>query len=266
MNHERSERGGEPMNDERDAATIRFRDVLSAELGKIRTLPATWIAPAIAAVANTLLGVVAATDAVRVAGRDGDFPIERYGTLMLAPVYVYIAIAVFAAGSEYRAGQIRLSLAAVPRRARLFCAKLAAVTAVGAGSAILALLPGHVVRQLSATAGGDHGIGAVVAGLLASVTAYLLFSVVGFGFAIVARTVVAPLAVLFILPIVVSPPLEAIFPGVVKFLPHEAALSLLGTPANPDTALGRGGGLLLLTAWAALSVGGAWASLARRDA
>ncbi|SDL23953.1 hypothetical protein [Nonomuraea jiangxiensis] len=54
-------------------------------------------------------------------------------------------------------------------------------------------------------------------------------------------------------------------PNLVWFLPHEAALSLLGTPADPARALGPSAGALVLAAWAALSVATAWQVFLRGD-
>ena len=240
------------------------RDLLPAELIKIRTLPAIWIALAVACVANTLLGIVAATDAVRIAGPDGPAPITEHGTLMLAPVYAFAAVAVFAAGSEYRGGQLRISLLAAPDRDRLFAAKLAASAAVCLPTAVAALLPGHVARYAGAVADGRLGIGRVAVDLVALVAVYLLVGLIGHGFAIAARTVVTPLVALFGTPVLVAPILRAVLPEPVAFLPHEAALSLLGVPADP-AALGRAAGLLVLTGWAVLFLGTAWALFTRRD-
>ncbi|WP_440072539.1 ABC transporter [Streptosporangium sp. OZ121] len=247
------------------AGAIRFGDVFAAELAKIRTLPVTWIALAVATAANTLLGVLAVTDAVRIAGQDGQIAIGRLGTLMVSPVYVFAAIAVHAAGGEYRAGQLRVTLAAVPDRNRLFTAKLAATAAAGLLAAIPAVLPGHLVRHAPAIAGGHLGIGAAAAGLAAILGAYLLLGLIGHGLAVIARSVVTPLAVLLVTPVVISPALRGTLPDLVRFLPHEATLSLLDMAGDPGAALGRAGGLLVLTAWAGLSVGGAWLVFARRD-
>jgi ABC-2 type transport system permease protein len=236
-------------------SAIRLADLLRAELTKTRTLPATWVALGVASAANLALGLLAATDAVRLAGRDGPVAIGQLGTLMVAPVYVFVAIAVFAAGSEYRAGQLRVSLAAVPDRHRLAAAKLAAVTAACLLAALPAVLPGHLVQPVPA-----------VADLAALLAVYLLLSLIGYGFAVVARGVVAPLAVLFVTPVLISPALRGSMPDAVRLLPHEAALSLLGLPADPATALDRTGGLLTLIAWAGLSVGAGWAAVVRRDA
>ncbi|MEW1847857.1 ABC transporter [Nonomuraea angiospora] len=231
---------------------IRLADLLRAELTKTRTLPATWVALGVASAANTVLGLLAATDSVGLAGPDGPVAIGQAGTLMVAPVYVFAAIAVFAAGSEYRAGQLRVTLAAVPGRHRLAAAKLAAVTAACLLAAGPAVLPGHLVQP--------------VADLPSLLTVHLLLSLIGYGFAVVARGVVAPLAVLFATPVVISPALRAGVPDAVRLLPHEAALSLLGLPADPATDLTRAGGLLALIAWAGLSVAAGWAALVRRDA
>ncbi|MEV0382750.1 hypothetical protein [Nonomuraea sp. NPDC050643] len=245
--------------------TIRFSDTPAAERIKITTLPATWIALIVAFGANTLLGVITATDIVRVAGRDGPIPIGGLGTLMLVPVYVFIAITVFAAGSEYRGGQVRVSLAAVPDRKRLFAAKLTVSTAFSLIASIPAVLPGHVLQHAAAIRAGELRAGDVVAGFIAVLTVYLLLGIIGHGFAVVAKTVVTPLAVLFIMPVLVSPPFQSALPHMVKFLPHEAALSLLRMPVDPATALRPVAGLLVLAAWAALSASAAWKAFVHED-
>ncbi|MEU7860737.1 hypothetical protein [Nonomuraea sp. NPDC049141] len=245
--------------------TIRFSDTLAAERIKITTLPATWIALIIAFGANTLLGVITATDIVRIAGQDGPIPIARLGTLMVAPVYVFIAITVFAAGSEYRGGQLRVSLAAVPDRNRLFAAKLIVSTAFSLIASIPAVLPGYVLQHAAAIRAGELRAGDVVVGFIASLTAYLLLGIIGHGFAVIAKTVVTPLAVLFITPVLISPPFQNTLPHMVKFLPHEAALSLLRIPVDPATALHPVAGLLVLTAWAALLASIAWKAFVHKD-
>lgn len=254
------ETGGVP-----DMGEIRLTDLLLAELTKIRTLPATWIALAVTLVANTLLGLLAATDVVRVAGQDGQVAIAQLGTVLLAPVYAFVAVPVFAAGREYHGGQLRVSLAAVPDRNRFFMAKLSASSGTAVLAAVPVVLPGYLFRHAAAVADGDPGAGRAISGLLIEVTAYLLLGLVGYGFAVLAKTVVTPLAVLFILPVLVSPMLGGILPGVVRLLPHEATLSFLGMPAAPELALDRPTGLLAVSAWAALSVGTAWVLTGRRD-
>ena len=221
---------------------IRFRDVVAAELTKLRTLPATWIALAIAVVADVLLGTVASTATFLTA------PPGVAGALTMAPIYAFAAIAVYAAGSEFRTGQVGVTIAAVPRRHRLYVAKLTVVVLVAAGAV---LLPGRLF----------HNPGGMVATLAVS----LLVALIGYGFAVLARTVVTPLAALIALPVLVSPTLQGLLPQVVRLLPHEAALSVLDRPTDPDSALDHNGGLLALLAWALMSVGTAWVTFARRD-
>ncbi|GAT70470.1 ABC transporter permease [Planomonospora sphaerica] len=244
-----------------DPDGIKLTDLVRAELTKICTLPATWIALALALVADAVLGLLAATDAVRLAGSDGQASITHSGTVLLASVYAFAAVPVFAAGGEYRGGQMRVSLLAVPDRDRFFAAKLLAVLGVLVVAALPVVLPGGVAQHLL----GDAGAGAAVDGLFTKAVAYSLLGLVAYGFAVLVRTVAAPLAVLVVLPVLVSPLLRGLSPEVTRLLPHEATLSFLGTPEGPDLALDRPVGLSVVLAWAVLTVGAAWTVTARRD-
>ncbi|MFC4059066.1 hypothetical protein ACFOWE_12210, partial [Planomonospora corallina] len=102
-------------------------------------------------------------------------------------------------------------------------------------------------------------------GLLPRAAACLLLGLVAYGSATLARTAATPLAVLVVVPVLVSPLLRGPVPGVVRLLPYEAALSLLGAPRGPDLALDRPVGLLVVVAWAVVLVGAAWAVTVRRD-
>lgn len=231
---------------------IRMTDLVAAELTKIRSLPATWISLAVAVVANAALGFIAATDVIRLAGDSSPTSIAQIGTLMLAPVYAFLAIAVFAAGTEYRGGHLRLSLAAVPGRSRFLTAKLLAALAASLVAAVLVVLPSLVLRD----ALGELG---------RYLVAYLLLALIGYGLAFTVRSVVTLIAVLSAFPILISTTLGGLWPEAVRLLPHEAALSLLDMPADPATALSPGAGLLVLAAWAAGSVATAWILVTRRD-
>ncbi|MEU9833231.1 hypothetical protein AB0D67_17035 [Streptosporangium sp. NPDC048047] len=246
-----------------DTGGIRLSDLVRAELTKICTLPATWAALALALTGHTLVGLLAASDAVHVAGPDGQTPIARLGVVLLAPVYALVAVPVLAAGGEYRGGQIRVSLLAVPDRNRFFLSKLLAILAVLAVAALPVMLPGHLLRHALGDTGA--GVGEAVGGALAEAAACLPLGLVAYGFAVLARTVVVPLAVLVVLPVLVSPMLRGLSPGVVRLLPHEAMLSLLGLPEGPDVALDRPGALLVVATWAAVLVGAAWTVTVRRN-
>ena len=241
---------------------IRPRDLLTAELTKIRTTPAARLAAAGALLAHILLGLLAATDVVRLAGRDGHVAIAELGTVLLAPAYLLVVVPVLAAGNEYRGGQLRVSLAAVPGRGRYFAAKLLATTAVTAAAAVGVVAPGYLVRHALANA---DGVPATPGGILTRSAGYLLLGLIGFGLAVLTRTIVTPLAVLSCAPVLVSTTLGGIVPGLVRLLPHEAALSFLGMPASPELTLDPAAGLLVLAGWAVVAVGAAGTAVARRD-
>jgi hypothetical protein len=112
------------------------------------------------------------------------------------------------------------------------------ITMVGVPAAVLSLVP------LGSVAG---------AGLVA---AYLLLAFVGYGWALLARSVVVPLGGLGVAALLLAPAVRAAMPELVRYLPHDAALSLAGRPAGP-AALTVEGGLLVLSCWAAASVGAA---------
>jgi ABC-2 type transport system permease protein len=125
------------------------------------------------------------------------------------------------------------------------------VTAV---AAVVLVLPGYALEHRSAT---------TLDGLAARVLAYLILGLTGFGFAALARTVVTPIVVMLILPVLVSPTLGGLLPILVRLLPHEAMLSFLGMPANPELALARPAGLAVAVAWATLLVALGWLTTAR---
>ncbi|GAA4603507.1 ABC-2 type transport system permease protein [Actinoplanes octamycinicus] len=217
--------------------------IAAAELTKIRTLPAAGAAVLAALLANALLGWFAAGT-----------PTARIGTLMLAPAYLFLAAPVLAAGSEHRAGQLRISLLAAPSRHRWFGAKSLVVTVVSAVAAVVVVLPGYVLQ---------HGAASTVTGAAARVLGYLLLGLIGFGLAAAARSVVTPLVVLVTLPVLLSPILRGLLPGVVRLLPHEATLSLVGLAA--PAALTGPAGLAVSAGWAVLAVGAGWLTTAVRD-
>jgi len=219
--------------------TPRPVDVFVAELVKIGTAPGAWVALAAAVAFDAALGALARSGAVVSMGTT----VSLGGDGTLAAVHPFVAIAVFAAGDEYRCGQLGVSLLAVPRRTRLFGAKLAATVVVAGVGAAVAVLPGCLQRPDGSA--------------VPRVAAYVLLSLVGFGLAGVTRSVVTPLVLLVVVPVLVSPALGAVFPTLVEYFPYEAARSMLGEPRDVGTVVAAG--------WALVSVTAAWACVVRRD-
>ncbi|ACZ29139.1 hypothetical protein Xcel_0098 [Xylanimonas cellulosilytica DSM 15894] len=243
------------------SATDRVR----AELLKIWTTPATWAALAVTLAAHVLLGWIAGGTELRIAGTSGAVPLGQSGALMLAPVYVFAAVGVFAAGTEFAGGQLRTSLLAVPGRAALFAAKLTATALVCTVAAVVVVAPGYVLQHRVALADGRLPWSDVAAGIGSRVAVHVLLAVVGLGVAWLARSVVVPMIVLVVVGLLAAPTLRDSVPAVVARLPHDAALSAVGTPAGPE-ALTRTAGLAALALWGAVLAAAAWAALARRDA
>lgn len=239
--------------------------LVRAELTKIRTTPAVWIALTVTLATNTLLGWFAGTGSVRISSGAGMVPLAQAGALLLAPVYVFVVVGVFAGGTEFGTGQLSSSLLAMPARSRLFAAKLTATVAVAAVAALAVVAPGFVMLHRAGIADGTYAWRTAWLELGAHVGVYVLLAVIGLGFASVARTVVVPMIVLIGVALLVAPMLRGSIPAVVALLPNDAALSAVGKPAGPD-ALVRGAGFAVLAAWGAVLTAAAWVAFAVRDA
>ena len=109
-----------------------FFSVFRSEWSKLASLRSTWITAAIASLIT--IGFSVALMA-QYSGMKG-YADKAANYLTVGSSFGQIAVAVLGAlliTGEYSSGQIRSSLAAVPRRGRLFAAKAAAVTISAAG-------------------------------------------------------------------------------------------------------------------------------------
>lgn len=243
------------------APTLRLRDVVHAEVTKITTHPATILGVAITLIANVTFAVIAATEVVRFGFGAEPAPLSAFPSVMFAPIYGFLIIAVYAAGSEYPSGQHRVTLAATPLRGRLSMAKWLALTVTTIPAAVIVLFPARVILALHAgldPAGDLFNLGRWV-------IAYFLMSVVAFGLAGLTRNTTTSLAVLILIPILVA---TGVFqwPQGIKFLPDQAAMSLLGAPAYDVTELPPAIATLVLAGWALLAIVAYTVALLRRDA
>lgn len=239
---------------------IRLRDVVSAETSKILTHPTTLVALVLTAAANTLFAVVAASEVVRFGSGDDVAPLSAFALVMFAPVYAFLLVPVHAIGSEYQGGQLRITLAVVPDRSRLALGKFLAMTAVVVPAAIAVLAPARVIVGLS----DGLSTGAIALDLGRWVLAYTFMSVIAFGLAAVLRSTVAPLSA-FVLVAVFSGGGFVQWPEGIRFLPDQAGMSLLGTPAFEVTEIAPATAALTLTLWAIVFSAAYALSILRRD-
>jgi ABC-2 type transport system permease protein len=188
---------------------------------------------------------------------------------------LYVALGAKAATSEYGAGMIRLTFTATPRRGRVLAAKALVVAAVTLFAGLVLNVGMVVVAQAIFAAYGIEsrslGDGDVLRAVLVGGALSPLFPVIALALGFVARSTAAAVIGVFVL--IFAPPFLG---GVLPRWWDQHVLALAPGPASDAVAVGHlegvttplsaGAGLLLVIAWTALFLGGAWALLERRDA
>jgi ABC-2 type transport system permease protein len=258
------------------------RGALYAEWTKLRTLAGTgWL----------LVGTVAATAGVSLFAvesascRDGLGCPSDPAKLSLTGVQfgqVVVAIlAVIAVSGEYNTGMIRVTLAAVPRRAAVLAAKAAVVTgpALAAGAVavlgcVLAgrlVLPGHGLTQARGYELVWLGHRPVLRAAVGSVLYLGLIALLSLGIAVMVRdsavAIGAVLALLYMFPILAGVITDPSWDRHLQQIgPMTAGLDIQATTGLRSLPLSPWAGLGVLAAWAggALLAGGL--ALRLRDA
>ena len=244
----------EPTTDEE----FRFRQPLAAELTKLLTLRATWIISLATLVLSACI-VLLSYSGISATADERGLSAESIRALLLVPAYLFVGIAVFAAASEYRNGQIKISYAAVPKRMILYSAKLAGLLIVVIPLALLLSAIGLLAKST------DSDPVDLVHNAVASFLVLTLLSLVGFGLAIIVRSAVTPLVTLWALAALVAPTLRASMPSVIHLLPHDLALRALAIPTDVPSGIPQSAAVLLLSAWAVGCLLIAGVLFARRD-
>jgi len=241
--------------------------VLRAEWTKARTLAGTaWL----------LLGVVAATAGVSVfavesaschdgLGCPGD-PAKLSLTGVQFGQAVVAVLAVLAVGGEYSTGMIRVTLAAVPRRAAVLAAKAAVVTvlvlaagAVAVLGCVLAgrlVLPGHGLTQAHGYELVWLGRGPVLRAAAGSVLYLGLVALLSVGIAAMVRdpavAIGAVLGLLYLFPILAGVVTDPTWDRhLQQIAPMSAGLDIQATAGLRSLPLSPWAGLGVLAAWAA---------------
>jgi ABC-2 type transport system permease protein len=242
-------------------------DAVAAELLKIATARFTWwtvgssaaISLGMAYLVGHLLG--AGFEALPAEQRDHWDPLfAAFYPLTLGQLPL-VVLAVVATGSEYSAGMIRISLAAVPRRG-LFLAGKAVATAVTVLVAAVVIVP--VMVLVSQQALGTHGTrltaaapGLAMLGACAYLTLIGLFAV---GVTGIIRSSVAALGALLPVMFLGSQGLANVprLEPFLQYLPDQlgAVVMHLADP-DPSSSFGRDYG-----PWTGLGLLGCWAAAA----
>ncbi|RAX22854.1 MULTISPECIES: ABC transporter [unclassified Actinomyces] len=241
---------------------IRLRDVVAGEVTKLVTSPYMLIMVMVATCANLALAVVAASGVGFYTQPDQIEPVSvsSFGMVMFAPVYAFLALPVYAAAGEYRGEQIRMTLLAVPNRRALMAGKTAGMLAVVVVATAIAVIPARLIIDIPA----DLGVSGALLDIARWAAVYLLMSAIAFGLAGLLRSAIATLGILIAVPVVVGTGILQ-WPQVLRLLPDQAALSLLGTPGYDVTALPPAVAAATLVIWAGLCLTAYALALWRRD-
>jgi ABC-type transport system involved in multi-copper enzyme maturation permease subunit len=179
-------------------------------------------------------------------------------------------LGVLLVAGEYGTGMIRSSLAAVPRRWPVLAGKIAVLTGVSLAvlvpTALLTFLGGQAVLGDKGIALGDEGVLRAVLGA----AGYLAGTgVLGMALGALLRNTAGALtslvALLLVIPGVVSLLPESWSDAVSPYLPSNAGQAVMSVSGNPDL-LSPGAGLAVLAGWLVVLVGAAVVQLRRRDA
>ncbi|MFD9684209.1 ABC transporter permease [Kitasatospora sp. NPDC059088] len=236
---------------------------LRAERIKLTTLRSLWLPPLIA-----VLLTAGVTTAVGAALGDTDHNITddpgvgifyglNFGQAAL------VSFGVLLMGQEFNTRMLDVSLAAVPRRGRLYGAKLALGALVGLG--VGAVGTAGAFAGYAATVPAEwHGPGfarAATAGVLYPA----LLVVLCLGVTAQLGNLTAALGLLTPTVFLLSPLLSGV-PGVrnvVQFLPDRAGQYALRYADDPQTGYGHWTGLIVMALWTALAAYGGLRSLQR---
>lgn len=239
---------------------------IRAETLKLWSLPTTHLTAVGTLGVSAILALALAT-----AGKQGNTGTTSSLDIGLAPIGYsqagFIILGTVAATSEYRGGQIYVTLTAMPRRITQHLAKVVALLIVAVPAAALTVLVGVVVADvaLGGTAQAPPLSDAVRVGIGAS--AYLaLTTLISASVATVIRRSVPALAGLLVYYFIVGTLLrdQAAF---ANYLPDTAGHSMwFQSGAGQDGALSALAGSTVVTAWTLLAVAVSTAVFHRRDA
>lgn len=239
---------------------IDYPNLVRAELTKIVTDPVIPRVLLALLVVNTALCALAVADNFRLSGSQGLVRLSDLGGVMFAPVYLFLVIPAYAAASEFVSGQYRITLTAIPDRRRLVTAKLLSLGLVMGPAAVLSLLPGRLLIAASQ----NLNLADTLSDLARWSSAYILMGCIAYGLATLLRSRVAPLAILALVPLLLATGVLP-WPALVKLLPDQLSLNILGTPGYDVTAMSPISAFLLLGLWAAALIAAQSAVLLRRD-
>jgi ABC-type transport system involved in multi-copper enzyme maturation permease subunit len=171
---------------------------------------------------------------------------------------------------EFRSGTIRPTLLVTPRRTRVIAAKALAALAAGVAIGLLAEVLAAGAEAIGLAARGVHiepAAGDYAQLLAGGALGGALFAAIGVGIGAMVRNQVAALIGLCVWLLFIEPLLLADVPSVARYAPESAAGAVAGAIQSQiaDSLTAPALGVLLLVAYAALSVCAGALLVTRRD-
>ena len=247
---------------------------------KLRTLRSTWVTTVITLFMTTGIGALATV----ITSKPEYFGSNSWKMAILGAPFGQIVVAVLGAlviTGEYSSGQIRSSLAAVPRRSRLFWAKAMVMTvwsfSLGAVSILLTWVLSTPLIGERATSLTNHeflgyvwGTGLAYAGigLMALGLGFLLRSTAG------AITVVSSLLFILNLPLSIASNFWS-WAGKALYLTPSVTISAVTDPfsvqsnwadGSPAPWISHSAAVAVFAAWVLVPLLAGWIAFTRRDA
>ncbi len=262
-----------------EGATLR--EALHAEWTKLRTVPSTgWLL--LTLIALTVGAGALATAVVKCPASCGEDTTKLSLTGILLGQAAVAVLAVLVLSGEYSSGMIRVTLAAVPRRATALAAKaiiltgvvLAAGTVAAAGSVLTGrlILPGNGFTAAHGFLPLSLADGPTLRAAAGSVLYLALIALLSLGLATALRdsaaSITVMLGLLYIVPLLAD--LGTLDPAwehrLQRYGPMTAGLAIQATKNLSKLPIGPWPGLGVLAAWAAAALLAGGLLLRLRDA
>jgi ABC-2 type transport system permease protein len=256
-------------------------ETLHAEWTKLRTLPGTiWLVPAIAALTFAVSAAATAAVTCPTAACDQD-PAKVGLTGIDLGQAVAASLAVLVVSGEYSTGMIRVTFAAMPRRAAVLAAKATLVSGLTLVAGAVAVLGSVLLARLVMPSRGfteAHGYPplslsdtSVLRAAVGSVLYLALIALLSLGIATLVRESAAAigtvLGLLYLSPIIAGVVTDPTWHNrIERYAPMNAGLAIQTTRNLAALPIGPWEGLGVLAAWAAAALLAGGALLRRRDA
>ncbi|MGP3911363.1 hypothetical protein OHA25_49695 [Nonomuraea sp. NBC_00507] len=251
---------------------MSFADIVSAEVIKIRTIPAYLVAAVVAmlltgAGALVIAGSIDAQGNIPLIAR-GDMGSTAGGSVNAIAIpsdvllYVTMVIGVLIATADLRNGTLRVASVMVPWRGRLLAAKFTAAAAAGLVVALAGLVVGYLGGLIGAAGPFAPVSGGGFVVLLAILLAIPLATVLGVAVGLLFKSTAAAVATLLIWALGFEQVLLFVLPSSVSaYLPFKT----VGANASIIGVLGPLPGLAVFAAMVAVVVAAACVVHSRRD-